>query len=539
MKKILLQCATKVDKNGIRRESINGVEHIVVTSFTLPGNVVMNGGLYPSSERDASFMTLERTLAPIEHPQDEDGNFISANDPIAIHNFHAGAFNTNVSLDEESDRIKIEKFINVQEAKKSDRGKRLLDRIEEIETNDQARPIHTSVGVWLNPEELNEIRTNEAGQEYTWIAHDMVFDHDAILLDSVGAAQPNQGVGIGVNNSGQEFQVNTFFEDESESEEEIQFAKNDQKWIASSAMARINEFCANSGTPKETFFLFNYKSNFKFPFVDIIDGKPQIVPNALKDILKNINNTKNFSDDQKSEVKSKALSYIAKFNEDASHSEIERAIMKALEESAIGELWYLEEVFEDEVIFVKESGLFSVPYRLDDGRVTIVGIPLPVERKVTYPPKTNSQKGDAMKEMILNALKTAGVKTDGLSDDDLFKAYNTLQATQSNSDDDDSDSDEAAGIAEVVANALKPLTEELASMKKALNSQSEKEVDSLADMIVSSGKYPDLDKESAMLLSVDQLKKMAANCNSSFGLNPTISVNDSSLDDGVPTDMPA
>ena len=74
-KKIFLQCSSKVSKKNIRRENIDGVEHIIITSYTLPGDIVMNGGLYPREERDKSFMTLNRTLAPIEHPQDENGNY--------------------------------------------------------------------------------------------------------------------------------------------------------------------------------------------------------------------------------------------------------------------------------------------------------------------------------------------------------------------------------------------------------------------------------------------------------------------------------
>ena len=43
----------------------------------------------------------------------------------------------------------LDKVINVQKALKTDKGKRLLDRIEELETNEMARPIHTSVGVFV------------------------------------------------------------------------------------------------------------------------------------------------------------------------------------------------------------------------------------------------------------------------------------------------------------------------------------------------------------------------------------------------------
>lgn len=205
-KRIMVQCATKINKSAIRRESIGGIEHVIVSSSTLPDDIVMNGGLYPADEIAKSFATLERTLAPVEHPTDSNGNFLSASDPEAIHNFHAGAFNVNVTR--ENGRVHIEKHINVQEALKTDRGKRLMDRIEEIETNSEPRPVHTSVGLFLLVDELKEPKINAQGDKYTWIAREMVFDHDAILLDSVAAAPPEKGVGMAVNSNGDKIEVN-------------------------------------------------------------------------------------------------------------------------------------------------------------------------------------------------------------------------------------------------------------------------------------------------------------------------------------------
>lgn len=442
--RIMVQCATNVNKNAIRRESIDGVEHIVITSMTLPDNIVMNGGLYPAKEIAKSFHTLERTLAPVEHPQDGQGNYISANDPEAIHNYHAGAFNTNV--EHIDNRIKIDKFINVQEAKKSDRGKRLLDRIAEIEESDDPRPIHTSVGVWLTVTELEKPKTNALNQKYTWTAKDMVFDHDAILLDSVGAAQPDQGVGMAVNRQGEKTKVQR---------------------------------------------------------VEIKDNPDEPVN-----------------------------------NEGLSETDRRNAIMEALEAQAIGVTW-IEEIFEDKVIFNAGETLFSVPYRIDDvGIVTIVGIPLTVERVVTYTPTTNSEKGDDMKDLIVNALKAAKIETDGLDDDQLIAKYNEmLSANQSG--DGNSASNEGADLADVVANALKPVTEKLEGLEAKLNEKDTAEVDRLAGIVANSGKYPGLDADSAKILPFEKLKEMAANCAPAYGINSTMHAS-SGADEkfSAPVDMP-
>ena len=423
MKRKLIQCSTKVNRDAIKRKVIDGVEHIIISSYTLPENIVMNGGFYPAEEIDKSFKTLERTLAPVEHPQDSDGNYISASDPTAIHNYHAGAFNTNVT--KEGDRIHIEKFVNVQEAGKTERGKRLLDRINEIETNDKPRPIHTSVGVFLSPEILDEPKTNSEGQEYLWVAREMVFDHDAILLDSVGAAQPSQGVGIGINAEGEKFDLEQF---------------------------TINEDAQNA--------------------------------------------------------------------EGQSTSEKHKSVQKALEGIGLSNAW-IDELFDEEVIFSSGEELFMVPYRIDDnGIVTIVGIPLPVERNVSFVPKTNSQKGEAMKEFILNALKAAGIEVnDEMTDEQLFEAYNKLQANQQ-TDDDLGEGNNNADLADVVANALKPVTAQLESLQLQLNARSEKDMDTCIQSIVNSGKYPALDADSIKLLGLEKVKEMAANCGVSYGVSP-------------------
>lgn len=431
--RVMVQCRTLVNRDAVRRQSIDGVEHIIVSSSTLPDDIVMNGGMYPADEIANSFETLELTLAPIEHPVISN-QFISANDPRAIHDFHAGAFNMNVRR--EGGRVHIDKFINVAEAMKTDRGKRLLDRIDELENNSNPRPIHTSVGVFVTVDELDEPQTNAHGDEFTWVARDMVFDHDAILLDSVGAAQPHQGVGVAVNRQGQEARVDTF-----------------------------------------------------------------------------------------------------ELSGDQSMSGLHESVQDALERSAFDSNW-IEELFSDRVIFRSGDQLFEVPFVIDEqDLVTIVGIPLPVERNVTFTPKTNHSEGDPMKDLILNKLKKAGVETDGLSDEQLFEAYNQLQANQSEGD-NDSASDDTTGIAEVVANAVAPLVEQITGLQAKLNSADDAELISIADIVGNSDKFPGLDVEGAKKLGIDTLKSMAANCAPAFGVSPV--VNNNAVGDAhkAPAEMP-
>ena len=58
---------TQVNSKSIRREQHNGRDHIVIPSYTMPFDVVMNGGLYPKDQIVANYKKLEGTLAPVSY----------------------------------------------------------------------------------------------------------------------------------------------------------------------------------------------------------------------------------------------------------------------------------------------------------------------------------------------------------------------------------------------------------------------------------------------------------------------------------------
>ena len=314
MKKLLF-CTQKVNKSQIRRENRNGVEHIILTSYTLPPNIVMNGGLYPTEEIDKSFESLNRTPVTIEHPE-INGQYVSAADPETDMDFRFGAFNENATKMDDG-RISLDKVINVQKALKVDKGKRLLDRINEVETSDSARPLHTSVGVFMDVEELEnplmEVNGVATNAEYGWIARNMMFDHDAILLDNIGAATPDQGTGIGINSESvkvMHFVVN----DESRDVEALDLITNKDlsfEDIEQSIWSKLNQGldeCENypqaiyddyfiyrtkSGELFRSNYTIDQKGNLeiqdtRLPVERIVEYKPQNQPteeNAMRDTM--------------------------------------------------------------------------------------------------------------------------------------------------------------------------------------------------------------------------------------------------------------
>lgn len=191
--KIQVNVTTKVNSQQIRREQHNGRDHLILPSYTLPANVIMNGGLYPASEIDTHYKGLEGTLAPLGHPS-VNGQFVSAFSPEGINVGHIGAFNRNVK--KAGNRVYLEKWVDIEVAQRSEGGKRLLERVDALERGESVPPIHTSVAVFLEQLEANEEQKQSGAQ---WVAKITGMDHDAILLDEVGAATPEQGVGLMVN----------------------------------------------------------------------------------------------------------------------------------------------------------------------------------------------------------------------------------------------------------------------------------------------------------------------------------------------------
>lgn len=201
LQQVRVNITANVDNSKIKREKRNNRDVIVVPSATLPDNVVMNGILYPPEEIERSFKSLERTLAPLGHPV-INGAFVPAADPEALASHFIGAWNENVRR--ENGRVFIDKVIDVAVANASEGGQRVLKAIEDGD------PIHTSTGLLTELEPVT-------GADHKFVARNMAFDHDAILLDEPGAAQPHQGVGMLVNGQSVEV-INSVFSDEADKE---------------------------------------------------------------------------------------------------------------------------------------------------------------------------------------------------------------------------------------------------------------------------------------------------------------------------------
>lgn len=105
---------------------------------------------------------------------------------------------------------------------------------------------------------------------------------------------------------------------------------------------------------------------------------------------------------------------------------IRDGLYKALPEGA-----WVREVFARYAIWADGTGkLFKQDYTVSgDGSVAFFGTAQEVREEREYEPVNNLQR-DPMKDMIVNALRSAGISTEGLTDQQLVDAYNAHVRTQ-------------------------------------------------------------------------------------------------------------
>lgn len=220
--------------SNITSETIDGKPHIVVRGITpVVDDIVMNRKLYPAAEIEKAYNTLERNPMPLGHPK-VDGKHVSARDVRAVNNYHVGAWLQNVS--HKDGKVTGDMYVDRQYAESSDKGNRLVNRLDEMSAGTNSDPIHISTGLLYSGIAANG---ESKGKKYDEIATNMNFDHVAVLLDEPGAGTPGEGVGIFVNAEGDE--------------QEIELAN-----LADGAD------CTREGPWNKTKFFFTNASNFSF-----------------------------------------------------------------------------------------------------------------------------------------------------------------------------------------------------------------------------------------------------------------------------------
>lgn len=429
-----------INASNISTTTINGQEHYVIRGVVpIVDDIVMNGGLYPAEEINKSFKTMERKLMPIGHPM-VNGKYVPSTDPEALNTYYAGAWAQNVS--KANDKVVMDVYVNKSVAESKPDGKRLIQRLDDMMSGANIDPIHVSTGLLLNKEQ----RVGESkGKKHSWVAHNLDFEHTAILLDEPGAGRPEEGVGMFVNADGQEADVET---------------------------------------------------------TSLIDAA-----NSMKDGLWNkvkfyLSNASNYTFD-----------------------DINRAITCRLRDGQ-GEDSYLwpEAIWPDSFVYRDGEQYFKQKYLIDDdGKAVFVGDRVEVVRKPTeYEVKTNGET-NPMKEKMIAALNAAGVKTEGLTDDQVWDAYNQQMQKKEGGGDPGQAQINSDAITAAVNLAIKPLTDEIGTLKSQLQANAESDLKTKRDAV--KAKFSFMTEAAINSLAGDALNDLYSQCQTSTGLNPAFQGN--------------
>jgi len=207
-------------------------------------------------------------------------------------------------------------------------------------------------------------------------------------------------------------------------------------------------------------------------------------------------------------------------NSDASFDEIYQMLREAIRAPSGSDAYrYVVTVWPDKFVYEEGNKLFQQKYLIDDSEVTLVGEPVEVVRKPTeYEVKTNGET-NPMKEKMIAALNAAGVKTEGLTDDQVWDAYNQQMQKIDGGGDPGQAQINSDAITAAVNAAITPLNEKLSKLETQLQANAESDLKTKRDAV--KAKFSFMTEAAINSLAGDALNDLYSQCQTSTGLNPS------------------
>ena len=195
--------AVNADSIKIERTEVAGEKYAVIKNVLwMKDNIVLNDGLYSSSENAKGYASMDGRVMPFGHPE-VNGQYVAissldnADVAVALGKHYGGVHAQNVRQDGEEYFADV--MINERVAKSHPDGEMLLNwvgKAEDYQVNGAAKPdpVHMSTG--LMTARVNA-KGESRGKSYSWIATQQSYDHLAILFHEQGAG--GDEVAIAVN----------------------------------------------------------------------------------------------------------------------------------------------------------------------------------------------------------------------------------------------------------------------------------------------------------------------------------------------------
>lgn len=189
---INVKSRVKTSSSRVRREVLNGREHIVVPTRLMVSGV-LNGSkgplYYPREEISRDEGAWNGMPLVVYHPN-RNGQNVSARDPEILNTQGVG-YVFKASTQNRKGALDAEAWFDIEKTRQVD--KRILDNIE------QGKPIEVSTGLFTTNEPAKKGSTYN-GKSYDYIARDYRPDHLAILPDQIGACSLDDGCGTLMTN---------------------------------------------------------------------------------------------------------------------------------------------------------------------------------------------------------------------------------------------------------------------------------------------------------------------------------------------------
>jgi hypothetical protein len=195
--------AVNADSIKIERTEVAGEKYAVIKNVLwMKDNIVLNDGLYSSSENAKGYASMDGRVMPFGHPE-VNGQYVAissldnADVAVALGKHYGGVHAQNVRQNGEDYLTEV--MINERVAKSHPDGEMLLNWVDKAESyqagnGDKPDPIQMSTG--LMTARVNA-KGESRGKSYSWIATQQSYDHLAILFHEQGAG--GDEVAIAVN----------------------------------------------------------------------------------------------------------------------------------------------------------------------------------------------------------------------------------------------------------------------------------------------------------------------------------------------------
>ena len=515
----------------VNQKSLSADYYVIENVCHMVRNSVMKGILYTAvnfDELSAELMKSNaRIPAPLSHPSDENGGFVDANDPITFPAHNIGGFDTDWRVN--GDKLVSNTYIPVDSIDNPKEDNQWLsDRIN------NKQPIDRSTGLYLNYED--ETGIGKDGEPYsakTTVIYEL--NHSAILNPDIepGAKNNGESVGMFTNSKGTEIEIEDveLINNTSSPAMNLPLANADSQWDATKSEQDIRMYTDSLDSPtsnyRKFFLSFNIDAvdsfeSYYLPFAVIDGGVPHANKTALENAKAKIDGM-DISEADKLSANKTIDAYLSKFDEgtasntslfkkitnkikslftnESSHGDVFELLYKKLNENITenGQDNWPRDVFSNYFIYSGVSGkLFKQEYEITESVVQFNGMPQEVVSITEY--KIINQNGDRiMRDKIKAALIAANVKTDGLDDDALFAAYNSLTATKPETE---NNSEDLASLVTQAVNAA------VAPLKEQLNANADVERNQLAEQVVTLDMG--IDEVAAKAMSVNALKSVLA-----------------------------